>query len=186
MGRKRILNLGFDATLFNDKLTIVFDWFNRDTRDLLYQPPLPGTAGSAQPATLNVGAMNNTGYDLGLGYRGNFSETFGYNLGLNLSHYVNEVVSVVGDADFFYATGIDNRLNFPININMVGHPISSFNGYIADGLFASQAEVDASGQTGAVVGGIKFQDLNGDGLIGDDDITIIGSPHPNLTMGLNF
>ena len=178
------INVGFDAAMFNDKFTVVFDWYTRETTDLLYQPPLPGTAGSAAAPFINVGGMKNTGVDLGLGYRTPLgSRNVTMDLQLNLSTYTNEVTSVDGDAERFFPGGIDNRLAFPINVNQVGFPISSFNGYVVEGLFESEDELNEIDQPGAVVGGLRFKDQNGDGIINDDDWDIIGNPHPDLTIG---
>jgi len=130
--------------------------------------------------------MKNTGVDLGLNYNDKFGE-IRFSAGLNLSHYVNEITSIDGERDFFLEEAIGTRDPIAPSINMIGHPISSFRGFTVDGIFQSQSEVDGHGQVGAKVGGLKFADLNGDGMITEDgDVGIIGSPHPDLTAGLNI
>ena len=184
------INFGIDASLFDDRLTFVLDVYTRETNDLLYNAPLPGTAGIAIAPFRNVASMKNNGFDLGLTYRNRISDDLSWNVGLNVSRYVNEVTKIDGESEFFYPNGqqgrIDNRLPEEININQIGYPISSFRGYTVDGKFLSQSDLDALDQTGKTLGGLRFKDLNGDGQINDDDISIIGSPHPDFTLGLNL
>lgn len=185
-------NVGIDASLLNDKLTLVLDVYKRETNDLLYNAALPGTFGYLAPNApfRNTASMTNTGFDLGLDYRGQVSSDLSYNIGLNLSRYKNEINRIDGITEFFYpnpAQGrIDNRLPTQININQVGYSISSFRGYRTDGIFETQEELDALDQPGAQVGGLRFKDLNGDGSITDADLAIIGNPHPDFTLGLNL
>lgn len=124
-------------------------------------------------------------------YRKNINKDLSFNLGLTLSHYKNEVKKVSGNADFFFTdgTGLNSRIpNAGISvINKVGYPISSFNGYIVEGLITTEAELAKHTGTGAVaLGGLKFKDVNGDGKIDGNDIDINGNPHPKLTGGLNI
>jgi TonB-dependent starch-binding outer membrane protein SusC len=185
-------NIGFDASLFNNSINVVLDVYNRATDNLIFNPQLPGTSGSAAPPFVNVGAMENKGFDLSVSYRKKVSNDLGFNASVNLSHYKNTVKSVSGDNDFFYSDGsggLNGRLpNGSISIiNKVGYPISSFNGYQVDGLLKTEAEVAAQSGTGAAyIGGLKFKDINGDGKVNSDDITIIGNPHPKLTGGVNL
>jgi TonB-dependent starch-binding outer membrane protein SusC len=185
-------NIGFDASLFNNSINVVLDVYDRFTENLLFNPQLPGTAGAAAPPFVNVGAMSNKGFDLALTYRKKVNNDLGFNATVNLSHYKNVVKNVSGDNDFFYSDGsggLNGRLpNGGITIiNKVGYPISSFNGYVVDGLIQTEAELKMHTGTGAAyIGGLKFKDMNGDGQINGDDITVIGNPHPKLTGGLNL
>lgn len=185
-------NVGFDAALFNDKLTVVLDVYTRKTEDLLYNAELPGTFGYLAPNApfRNTASMTNNGFDLGLEYRGEITSDLSFNVGLNVSRYKNVIDRVDGLTDFFYPNAtqgrIDNRLPTQININKVGYPISSFRGYRVDGIYETQEELDALDQPGAQIGGLKFRDLNGDGEIGEADLDVIGSPHPDFTYGLNL
>ncbi len=184
-------NIGFDAALLNNSLTLVLDVYSRNTENLLYNPALVGTAGAAAPPFVNVGAMLNTGWDMSANYRKKVSKDLNLNFGLNLSHYRNEVQKVSGDADFFFTdgTGLNSRIpNSGISvISKVGYPISSFNGYIVDGLITTEAELKAHTGTGqAAIGGLKYRDVNGDGTINGSDVTINGNPHPKLTGGFNI
>jgi TonB-linked SusC/RagA family outer membrane protein len=184
-------NIGFDAAFLNNALTLVLDVYSRATDNLLFNPPLLGAAGLASAPFVNVGSMLNTGWDLSANYRKNINKDLNFNLGLTLSHYKNEVKKVAGNSDFFFTdgTGLNSRIpNAGISvISKVGYPISSFNGYVVDGLITNDAELKMHTGTGSVaLGGLKFKDINGDGKIDGSDVTINGNPHPKLTGGLNI
>jgi TonB-dependent starch-binding outer membrane protein SusC len=179
-------NFGLDAAFLNNSLTVVLDIYKRNTENLLYNPALPGTAGSASPPFINVGAMENTGFDLGLTYRKSVSKDLSFNVGLNLSRYKNTIVKVANNDDqFIPSDGLDGRLDISAYVNKVGYSISSFRGFTVESLITTEAE-RANQLPGAVIGGLKFRDTNGDGKITDADRGVIGSPHPSLTAGLNL
>jgi TonB-dependent starch-binding outer membrane protein SusC len=186
-------NIGFDASFLDGKITFVLDVYDKDVEDLLYQAPLPGTAGNAVPPFSNIAHMNNRGYDISLGYKGELTSDIGLVVDLNLSHYKNEILALDGDAAFVFPSGIDKRFG-EINAWMVGQPITTFYGYQVEGIWQTQAEIDAADalgeagayQAGAAPGRFKWRDINNDGTITDDDKGPIGNPHPKLTMGLNL
>ncbi len=159
---------------------VVLDLYKRTTKNLLYNPALPATAGVADPPFVNIGSVQNTGFDLSIGHRGSW-----WNATLNGSHYKNEIVKIDGVQNFFYGP-IGVRFGNPV-INQVGGPIGAFYGYVAEGMFRDAADVTSHAvQGGAAPGRIKFSDLNGDGKIDLNDRTIIGSPHPKFTAGLDL
>jgi TonB-dependent starch-binding outer membrane protein SusC len=179
-------NFGIDASFLKNALSVVLDIYKRKTDNLLYNPALPGTAGTAQAPYINVGAMENTGFDLSVNYRKSVNKDLNFNVGLNLSQYNNKIVKVANNSDYFIPSdGLDGRLDISAYYNQVGYAISSFRGFQVDGLITTEAE-KAKQLAGAQIGGLKFRDINGDGKINDSDRTIIGSPHPSLTMGLNL
>lgn len=179
------LNLGFDAQLWDGRFEIVFDWYKRQVDDLLFSPEQPATAGQAGPPFLNIGKMENVGVDFSLGYRGNIGSGVRFTADLNFGTYKNEVVRIDGAQDFFFS-GISGR-GGPTVRNELGYPIGSFYGLVADGIFQSQAEVDAhASQDGAQPGRIRFRDVNEDGMINAEDRTVIGSYHPDFVAGLNL
>ena len=178
-------NVGFDASILDGKIDIVFDVFNRTVDDLLFSPPQPATAGNAGPPFLNIGKMQNKGFDFSIGYRGNIGSELKFNADLNFGKYTNEIVRIDGEQDFFFQ-GIGGR-GGPTVRNDVGQPIGAFYGLMADGIFQSQAEVDAhASQDGAQPGRIRFVDVNEDGAINAEDRTMIGSYHPDFVAGLNL
>jgi TonB-linked SusC/RagA family outer membrane protein len=185
-------NVGADMVLFNGMLNLVVDVYERSTSNLLFDPRLPATAGVADPPIVNVGKMRNKGIDFSLGH-----QAASWSLSLNGSHYKNEIVSIDGQQDFFFGP-ISTRFGNQV-INQIGHPIGAFYGQVTDGYFQTQAEADAHTadavtgvcatppcQDGAAPGRFKFKDTNGDGLITASDRTIIGSPHPDFTAGLDL
>ena len=179
------INVGFDASLANGKFEIVFDWYRRTVDDLLFDPTQPGTAGNSAPPIVNIGKMENNGVDLTLGYRTNFGPDVKFTADLNVGHYKNKIVKIDGVQDFFFGP-VGGRGGTTV-INQLNNPIGSFYGLVADGIFQSQAEVDAHAtQDGAAPGRIRFVDTNGDGTVTAADRDIIGSYHPDFTTGLNL
>ncbi len=176
----RSRNVGADLALFEGKLNVVVDVYSRATDNLLFDPRTPATAGVAAPPIVNIGKMENKGFDFSVGHQGSW-----WNATFNGSHYKNKIVSIDGVQNFFY--GPDLTRFTQLTINQVGHPIGSFFGYIADGFFRDAADVASHAtQDGAAPGRLKWRDINGDGKITNDDRTIIGSPHPNFTLGLDL
>ncbi|GGG56227.1 SusC/RagA family TonB-linked outer membrane protein [Croceivirga lutea] len=178
-------NIGFDMTLWDGKLGIILDWWDKTTDGLLYQVPLAGTTGNyASAPAVNVGSMANTGLDLTLTSRGNITEDITYNVQMNHSFLNNEITALAPGIDFF---DVGNYRGITPVRNAVGQSISSFFGYQVEGYFNSQAEVDsAPTQAGAGVGRFRYADINGDGAITPDDRTFIGSPVPDYSGGMVF
>ena len=173
-------NVGTDMALFDGALNVVLDVYTRTTDNLLFGPQTPAAAGIAAPPIVNIGKMQNKGFDFAVGHQGSW-----WNATLNGAHYTNKILSIDGVQTFFYGP-IGTRIG-TTTINMVGQPIGAFFGYIADGFFSDAADVAAHAtQDGAAPGRIKFRDVNGDGQINNDDRTIIGSPHPKFTAGLDL
>ena len=173
-------NIGTDLALFDNALNVVFDWYTRNTDNLLYNPALPGTAGIASAPIVNIGQMSNKGFDFSIGH-----QAASWNATFTGSHYTNKIVSIDGVQTSF--TGpFGNRVG-AISINQVGSPIGSFYGLQSLGYFRDSADVASSPiQTGAAPGRIKFADTNKDGVINDKDRVIIGNPHPKFTGGLDL
>jgi hypothetical protein len=111
--------VGTDVTLFSGKVDVVVDVYQRNTNNLLFDPPTPATAGVASPPIVNIGKMKNTGIDFSIGHK-----STSWSVNLNGSHYKNEIVSIDGDAEFFYGP-ITTRYGNQV-INQVGQPIGSF------------------------------------------------------------
>ena len=176
----RSVNAGFDAGLFGGRVNLIFDAYQRTTDNLLFAPPIPATAGVAAPPFANVGQMRNRGVDFSIGHRSpNWGVTF------NGSSNRNEITRIDGVRDFFYGP-ISTRFGNQV-INQVGSPIGSFFGLTADGMFRDAADVAAHAkQDGAAPGRIKFRDTDGDGQITLADRSVIGSPHPDFTAGLDL
>jgi TonB-linked SusC/RagA family outer membrane protein len=176
------INLGLDAAVLNNALTVSVEWYKRETKDMLVDIAQPATSGAATNAFINVGNVQNTGIELGLNYNSDQSKALRYSIGANISTYKNKVVKL-NSAPFYGSRAFD--LQF-MTITKDGEAISSFYGYQIDGIFNTQAEVDAyAAQDGKRPGTFKMHDTNGDNVINDEDRTIIGSPHPDFTYGFN-
>lgn len=179
-------NVGFDGTFFNGRLDVIFDWWRKDTKDLLFTVPIPQTAGSnAAPPAVNIGEMLNQGLDLLVTTRGNVTGDLTYELTLTASTLKNEIVTLAPGLDFVNGTTAYRGI-LPVR-NAVGQSLSSYFGYKVEGLFRNAEDVSSHAtQDGAAPGRFKFEDVDGDGEITPDDRTFIGSPVPDFTGGLNF
>lgn len=178
-------NVGLDMVMFDNKIGLNLDVWDRVTTDMLFQVPITFTAGDAGAPFFNVGQMTNKGIDLNLSYDDKKGD-FGYGVSVNLSTYKNNVdkLNESPDTRFF---GYSSRVP-SLTVTEAGRPISSFYGYKTLGLFQSQQEADAWPTYGSynAPGKFKVADINNDGVIDDDDRTIIGSPHPDFTYGINL
>lgn len=182
------INFGVDATIFKN-LDISFDWFQRRTTDMLFPVEVQYTQGVAVNPFQNIGQMTNKGIELSLNYSGNIGDDFQFNVGGNFATYRNMVDKTTGDPRTQYF-GFTTRLP-PATVTQQGYPLSSFFGYIIDGIFQTDEEANNharqfGGGVNNKAGQFKFRDVNGDGVINAADRTIIGSPHPKFTYGLNI
>ena len=183
---KSSFNLGVDLSMWDDKFTMSGDFFIDKTGQMLYDPDLPGHVGTQEMPFTNVASMKNTGVEFVVGYRNATKKKFKYDFKLNISHVKNEVTSL-GSAQYIPAVTF-MQLGY-ISHTEVGHPMAAFYGYLTDGLFQTQEEVDAyvkpDGtpiQPNAAPGDIRYKaDENGN-LITD----FIGDPFPDFTAGLNM
>ncbi|MFY0672045.1 MAG: TonB-dependent receptor [Bacteroidia bacterium] len=182
------LNFGLDLTFWNDRFTVNADWFRKETKGLLIQKPVPGVAGNIAGES-NVGGVLNTGVELAVNYRNDFGKLY-MQLGGNATYIKNEVLTVDGAQGVL--TGASISTYGTVTRMEAGLPIGYFFGYKTDGIFQNEAEVfqhiNSAGdplQPKAVPGDVRYVDNNNDGVIDDDDRTIIGSPHPDVVYGLN-
>lgn len=180
-------NLGIDASLFKSKLAVEIDVWTRKTSDMLFTIPNTFTAGDANAAAFNVGAMTNKGVDIGLNYRNSTTGGIRYSVGANYSTYRNTVDKLDESPTTKY---FGNSSRVPaVTLTQAGLPISSFFGYKVLGIFQSDEEAKAwapytEGYNKA--GKFKMADINGDGKINDADRTVIGNPHPDFVYGLSL
>ena len=161
-------NFGIDLGLLDSKLSVSAEYFVIETKDLITRDfsLISSTAIDAGAPLVNLGDIKNTGIDFSLGYSDATASGFTYDLSFNLSHYKNEVVSLIGDAPVFGSTGIRNG---EVNRTKVGGELAEFYGREVTGL-------DANGR-------MTFAgDTDGDG----DVRNVIGSPHPDFTYGINL
>lgn len=186
-------NLGFDINLINNKFIINIDVFSKLTKDMLYPDSRPATWGRVQLPSINVGEMKNSGWEFMIQYNDKIGSDFRFTIQPNLSHYKNKVIALNDNVnEILYGNMIRNEV---FTATKAGYPVSSFYGYVVEGIFNSQQEVDiwpkyepdAEGNdTYSSPGVLKYKDINGDGVITADDRTFIGNPHPKLSYGLNL
>ena len=181
-------NIGVDAELFNNRLSVTFDYFVKKTNDMLLRLPVPTYTGYPNAPFTNAGSVQNKGFDLAVNWRGQ-SGDFSYSVGGNASMYKNEVTSLGEGNNPIYGTGFKSALTK----TEVGGPMGRFFGYKWLGIFQTQDEINAyQGKDGSLLqplalpGDFKFADTDGNGVINDDDRVYIGSPHPDLYFGFNF
>lgn len=175
------VNIGLDADLLRSRLNVSFDYYVRNISDLLQQFPIPLFVGLSSPWE-NAGSMRNYGWDLSLIWRDHVGDVK-YSVAANLSDVRNKVINLYGKE--YVGTQITRE----------GDPIGSWYGYVAEGYFQSQDEIDASPVYGARQnvrpGYIKYKDLSGpegkpDGVIDAFDRTIIGNPSPRYEFSMNL
>lgn len=184
-------NIGVDFGLYNNKLTGALNYYHNETIDLLITKALPPSAGLSNP-TLNVGKMRNNGVELELNWNDKFND-FNYGIGFNMATINNEVVALADANQVLYGEGLKfGTEHFPTQTR-VGMPIGAFYLYRTDGLFQNEQEVNAHVnkdgqlfQPNARPGDIRFLDVDGDGVIDENDKEYIGSGIPKIEANLTF
>ncbi|WP_241664733.1 SusC/RagA family TonB-linked outer membrane protein [Seonamhaeicola maritimus] len=179
------LNFGIDATLFGG-LDLSVDMWNKTTRDMLFPSTVPAVEGQASEPFENIGTMENKGFDIELNYRKTVNEDLSYSIGLNVSTYKNDVTKLAGGEGDVKIGRSERGQTYTRAV--VGRAFPEFFGYIADGIFQTQAEADAHPANGNYnePGNLIIRDVDGDGEITAADRTWIGNPHPDFTAGLNL
>lgn len=181
-------NIGLDLTAFNSRFSLSVDVFEKQTKDLLVQPPLPATFGAATPPFINGGSMSNRGIEIEAGYSGKAGPDFSFSVSGNFSYMKNKLTALSSDLSFI-ASPVSNKLtrNFELQRSVVGLPIASFYGYKMIGIFQDQDQVNNYvNQPGKAVGHFIYQDIDGNGVIDDKDRTFLGSPIPTVNYGWNL
>ena len=170
---------GFESNMFRNRLHVEGVYYKKNTKDLLAK--VPGLSGTI-PGIGNLGQIENKGVELSATWRDQIGD-WRYNVGVNLTTIKNKVKSLVQDGYSIIAG--DKSQSY----TMAGYPIGFFYGYKVDGVYQSQADIDASPKnTLATVtpGDLKFADVNGDGEITPADRTLIGDPTPDVTYGISL
>ena len=173
-------NVGLDFAILRNEIYGSLDWFHKMTKDILLPMDGIGAMGEGASKWINAGEMKNMGWELSVGYRHKLESGFSWDINGNISRYTNEITKLpetVAAKGTFGGNGVKS---------VVGHPMGSQVGYIADGIFKSQEEIDNHAtQEGAGLGRIRYKDLNGDGRISEADQDWIYDPTPDFTWGLN-
>lgn len=189
--KQKTLDVGVDLRFLNNKIDVTADYFKKRTEDLLVVPQVSGLLGTGAPGSgppvVNAGIVENKGFEFAIGYSENFSDNFKFSIKYNVTALDNEVISVSTDGGFIPGGSFGVGQDPPSRME-AGYPIGYFRGFVTDGVFQNQSEIDNYPTvTNAVLpGDLKFVDLNNDGVIDDEDKTNIGNPLPDATMGLNI
>ena len=174
-------NIGLDFSVLRQTLYGSFDWYYKKTTDILVQMAGIAAMGEGSSQWVNAGEMENRGFELNLGYRNQTSFGLKYDISANISSYRNKITALpatVAANGTFGGNGVKS---------VVGHPNGAQVGYVADGIFKSQEEVDNHAtQEGAAPGRIRWRDLDGNGVINEADQKWIYNPVPDFSYGLNI
>lgn len=172
-------NFGVDYTLFNNSFYGSIDAYVKKVKDMLINPAYLGSMGEGGASWLNGPSLQNWGMEFAAGYRYITSYGLRYNINGNLDFFRNKVTYLPETTTGSYVhTSKENLVE-------AKKPYGSIVGYVVDGLFQNHEEVLASGQENARVGGLKYADLDGNGVINENDQTWIFNPVPNFSWGLN-
>ena len=173
-------NVGLDFALLRNELYGSFDWFHKNTTDILLEMNGIGAMGEGTTQWVNAGEVKNVGFELALGYRHKLANGLSWDITGNVGKYKNEITRL---PETVIASG---KYGGNSKLSIVGHAMGSQVGYVADGLFRSQEEIDNhAAQDYAGLGRIRWLDVNGDKRINEDDQTWIYDPTPQFTWGLN-
>ena len=164
------VDFGLDARFFNNRLTLAADYYNKQTKDLLFSVTVPPELGVSS-TTINGGNVLNEGFEFELGWKDNIGD-FSYGISGNLSTLHNEVLSLPGSAPRVTSNPSSGSNYQILTAFEPGYPVWYLYGYVYEGM-------DANGDP-------KYKDIDGDGVIGSNDLTYIGHGTPSLTYGLNI
>lgn len=176
-------NIGFDASLFNSRVMFSFDAYLKETRDMLVKASIPITSGFEDTTTTytNAGKVRNQGIEMSL-HTINLTGELGWETNVTATYNKNKIKDLNSDVPYY----INQINNSYVTMLAKDYPINVFYGYVTDGIFQNQSEVNTHAvQPGAEPGDIRFRDLNNDGVINDSDRTVIGNPNPSWLFSMN-
>jgi len=194
-------NLGVELGFIDNNIRLDVDLYRKTSKDFLATRPVPGFLGSLNTLSFigvnapveNFGEMINDGIDVTLNTKNITNKKFSWDTNIVFSLYRNEITELSGENDAIVGTLRDEEIIADITRSEVGQPIGMFYGFVTDDLFRTQEELDngiipaestRNEATGTWVGDVRFVDLNGDGVIDDNDRTFIGNPHPDFTYSI--
>lgn len=173
-------NIGVDAAMLNGRISATLDYFSKNTKDLLFNLPLPLASGYASILS-NVGEVENKGFEVLINTTNIITDDFKWDTSLNFSAVKNKVVDL-GRIESIVTGNIMAVGNTAIIRE--GDPLASYYGYVVTGIFQEGDDIANSAQPIAEPGHPIFEDRDGDGAITPADQTIIGSPFPDFTYGI--
>jgi TonB-linked SusC/RagA family outer membrane protein len=172
-------NIGLDYALFNSTLSGSFDWFYKNTTNILINPPYLAVLGEGGGEYLNGASLQNRGFEAIISYKGKVSNDLSFNITGNIALYRNKVTYLPQDVLTGYPGNGTTQ-------TVLGRSVNSEYGYVVEGIFQNAAEVsNSAAQPGKGVGRLRYADLNGDGVIDQNDEKFLGTSDPNFVYGLN-
>lgn len=174
---------GLDVAFFENRLQLTLDYYRKRTFDLLFEVNVPQTTGYSF-SLRNIGEMENKGFELGISSMNIKNDAFEWSTSLNITSNRNKVLSLDGRSEFTTGAGsghhgVDNTV-----LMKVGQPVGDFYGRKVIGIFQTEEEVNSYGQANARPGDLKYEDVNGDGVISNDDRSVIGNGNPLFFGGM--
>lgn len=170
-------NIGVDLQFMNGALSLSADYYWKKTKDMLTIPPVLSVAGENAAMWMNTGDMKNTGFEIQLNYISPQYGDFSWSGNFNISRYKNKLVKL---------NSLVNTIGGDIRL-MIDEPMGVYYGYVCDGIFQNREQVaNHATQTGAAPGRLIYRDLDGNGVINENDRCIIGDPNPDFSLGLNL
>lgn len=187
------IDLGVDMVMLNSRLRLNADYYIKKTKDWLVQAPVLSTAGTAAPY-INGGGVENKGVEIAVTWNDHIGKDFTYSLGVNAAYNKNKVTRIANTEGIIHGnTGAIDVSTAEFYRAQVGYPIGYFWGYKTAGVFQNQQQINdwrAAGngfaQADPQPGDLIYVDTNKDGVINDEDKTMIGNPHPDWNLGLNL
>lgn len=176
-------NVGVDIALLDSRIQLSVDGYIKNTSDMLVKAAVPITSGFEDTGTTyaNAGKVQNRGVEMQL-HTVNLSGEWNWETDLSATYNTNKIVDLNSDVPYY----INQVNNSYVTMLQKGYPINVFYGYVTDGLFQNQSEVDNHAfQPGAAPGDIRYRDLNNDGVINEEDRTVIGNPNPTWLFSMN-
>tara|TARA_R110000744_G_scaffold316945_1_gene423606 strand:+ start:2192 stop:5554 length:3363 start_codon:yes stop_codon:yes gene_type:complete len=182
----KMANYGIDTEFLNGKIGLSVEYYTKRSEDILVNVPIPLHGGLGTSLTNNAATIENKGFEFTGTYRHVTPDNgFNYDVVLNFNIVNNEVVAL-GDGVNPISGGIYTNESHQATRTDIGQPVASFYGLLTEGVYQTQAELDADGRTNAVLGDLNFVDLDNDGDIDDDDQTYLGSAIPDFEFGFTF
>lgn len=173
----RQMDIGLDLSLFKGRLNFVAEYYTRNTTQMLQTIDVPISSGFNNAIT-NLGNVRNRGLEFTLNSV-NTTGDFKWETDFNISFNRNKVLDIGNNEQ------IINGVAGGTNITVVGQPMGMFYGYVSEGLFLTQQELDSYPHiSGQVIGTVRYRDVDGNGIINANDQTIIGNPHPDFIFGM--
>jgi len=172
------INAGIDFSLLNQKITGSFDYFNRETYDILIKPPYAAVIGEGGSQWVNGATVDNKGFEAVLGYSDQIGNLI-FNISTSISSFHDKITYLPASVIDAYAGNTEKTI--------LGHSQSALFGYVTDGIFQNQEEVDSHAtQAGKGIGRLRFKDLNEDGIINSLDQDWLGTGLPDFIYGINI